>query len=178
MHIYVHARTQACTHTHTQPFYGPLGFCLGVPRWASIRKVKPGRENQSWFTGVRDSEWQWHRLGHMQICTLIQTHNHVSIPPLSLLFDGTDALLDAQPTASKHGRQLIFIPCVWISMKIKKTLLVFPMILINIIVPWRYDPSADDTHRKAANSTYTPWAIKKRAPFIFSITLANIDGFS
>jgi len=24
----------------------------------------------------------------------------------------------------------------------------------------------------------TPWAIKKRAPFIFSITLANIDGFS
>jgi len=27
-------------------------------------------------------------------------------------------------------------------------------------------------------SEYTPWAIKKRAPFIFSITLANIDGFS
>ena len=25
---------------------------------------------------------------------------------------------------------------------------------------------------------YTPWAIKKRATFIFSITLANIDGFS
>jgi len=23
----------------------------------------------------------------------------------------------------------------------------------------------------------TPWAIKKRAPFMFSITLANIDGF-
>jgi len=25
---------------------------------------------------------------------------------------------------------------------------------------------------------YTPWAIKKRALFIFLITLANIDGFS
>jgi len=25
---------------------------------------------------------------------------------------------------------------------------------------------------------YTPWSIKKRATFIFSITLANIDGFS
>jgi len=25
---------------------------------------------------------------------------------------------------------------------------------------------------------YTPWAIKKRAPLIFSITMANIDGFS
>ena len=34
--------------------------------------------------------------------------------------------------------------------------------------------------RKVVVSKYdtTPWAIKKRAPFIFSITLANIDGFS
>jgi len=29
------------THTHTQPLYGPHGFCPGLPRWASIRKVKP-----------------------------------------------------------------------------------------------------------------------------------------
>jgi len=29
------------THTHTQPFYGPLGFSLGLPRWACNRKVKP-----------------------------------------------------------------------------------------------------------------------------------------
>ena len=21
------------------------------------------------FTGARDSEWQWHQLGHMQVCT-------------------------------------------------------------------------------------------------------------
>ena len=27
-------------------------------------------------------------------------------------------------------------------------------------------------------SLYTPWSIKKCATFIFSITLANIDGFS
>jgi len=25
------------------------------------------------FTGARDSEWQWHQLGHMQVCTLLQT---------------------------------------------------------------------------------------------------------
>jgi len=25
------------------------------------------------FTAARDSEWQWHQLGHMQICTLPQT---------------------------------------------------------------------------------------------------------
>jgi len=25
------------------------------------------------FTEARDSEWQWHQLGRMQVCTLIQT---------------------------------------------------------------------------------------------------------
>ena len=45
-------------------------------------------------------EWQWHQLGHMQICTLTQTHNHASIPQLS--FYRPDALPAAQPTVSKH----------------------------------------------------------------------------
>jgi len=35
------------------------------------------------FTEARDSEWQWHHLGHMQVCTLLQTDNHASTPPLS-----------------------------------------------------------------------------------------------
>jgi len=34
------------------------------------------------FTEARDSEWQWHQLGHMQVCTSIQTDNHASTPPL------------------------------------------------------------------------------------------------
>jgi len=29
--------------THIQPFYGLLGYCQGLPGWASIRKLKPGR---------------------------------------------------------------------------------------------------------------------------------------
>jgi len=28
------------------------------------------------FTEARDSEWQWHQLDHMQVCTSLQTHNH------------------------------------------------------------------------------------------------------
>jgi len=28
-------------HTHTQPSYGPHGFCMELPRWASTGKVKP-----------------------------------------------------------------------------------------------------------------------------------------
>jgi len=43
----------------------------------------PERLNQSGLTAARDSEWQWHQLGHMQTYTLTQTHNHASIPPLS-----------------------------------------------------------------------------------------------
>jgi len=32
------------------------------------------------FTEARDSEWQWHQLGHMQICISLQTDNHASTP--------------------------------------------------------------------------------------------------
>jgi len=40
------------------------------------------------FTEARDSVWQWHQLGHMQVCTLLQTDNHASTPPLSFLQAG------------------------------------------------------------------------------------------
>jgi len=34
------------------------------------------------FIEARDSEWQWHQLSHMQVCTSLQTDNHASTPPL------------------------------------------------------------------------------------------------
>ena len=37
------------------------------------------------FTEARDSEWQWHQLGHMQVCNLLYTDNHASTPPLDRL---------------------------------------------------------------------------------------------
>jgi len=40
------------------------------------------------FTEARDSEWHWHQLGHMQICTSLETDNHTSSPPLSFLQAG------------------------------------------------------------------------------------------
>jgi len=55
--------------------------------------------SKSGFTGARDSEWQWHLLGYMQVCTSSQTtmpRSHHSV------FYRPDALPDAQPTASKH----------------------------------------------------------------------------
>ena len=52
------------------------------------------------FTEPRDIEWQSHQLGHMQVCTSLQTDDHASNP--SLGFYRPDALPVAQPTASKH----------------------------------------------------------------------------
>jgi len=40
------------------------------------------------FTEARDSEWQWHQLGQMQVCASLQAHNHASTPPLSFLQTG------------------------------------------------------------------------------------------
>jgi len=32
------------------------------------------------FTEARDSEWQWHQLGLMQVCTSLQIDNYASTP--------------------------------------------------------------------------------------------------
>jgi len=53
------------------------------------------------FTEVRDSEWQWHQLGHMQVCTSLQTDNLTPAPHHSVFYK-LDAIPAAQPTASKH----------------------------------------------------------------------------
>ena len=66
------------THTHTHPFNSPFSGSTQVSRY------QKGKTNLN-FTGARDSEWQWHQLGHMQVCTLLQTDNHASTPPLSFL---------------------------------------------------------------------------------------------
>ena len=76
------------THTHTRlngPFFGTT--------WVS--SYQKGKTNLD-FTEARDSEWQWHQPGHMQVCTSLQTDNHASTAPLSFL--------QAQPIASNHWR--------------------------------------------------------------------------
>ena len=62
-------------HTHTPPFNGPFSGTTQVSRYQN------GKTNLD-FTEARDSEWQWHQLGHMQVCTSLQTDNHASNPPL------------------------------------------------------------------------------------------------
>jgi len=54
------------------------------------------------FTEARDSEWQWHQLGHMQVCTSLQTVNNASNNTPVSFFNRPDALPAAQPTVLKH----------------------------------------------------------------------------
>jgi len=45
-----------------------------------VGRCQTGKTNLG-FTEARDSEWQW----HPQVCTLLQTDNHASTPPLMFL---------------------------------------------------------------------------------------------
>ena len=88
-------RHSVCS-AHTHPFNGFLSGTSRVSRY-QVQVLYLD------FTEARDSEWQCHQQGHTQVCTLLQTDNHASTPPLS--FYRPDALPATQPTASKHWRQ-------------------------------------------------------------------------
>ena len=51
--------THTYTHTHTHLFNGP---------YSGVSRYQKGKTNLD-FTEARDSEWQWHQLGHIQVCT-------------------------------------------------------------------------------------------------------------
>jgi len=52
-----------------------------------VSQYQKGKTNLD-FTEASDSEWQWHQLSHMQVCTSLQTDNHASTPPRSFLQAG------------------------------------------------------------------------------------------
>ena len=70
--IYNYAHARAHAHTFN-------GLLSGTTRVSQYQKDKTNLD----FTEARDSEW--HQLGHMQVCTLLQTDNHGSTPPLVFL---------------------------------------------------------------------------------------------
>ena len=91
-HIYI-------THTHTHIHNRLTTLCPGLPGWAGTRKVKP-----IWILLKQHTvSWQWHQLGHMQVCTLLQTDNHASSPPLSFFTGQMPFLLPNQHRQSTEG---------------------------------------------------------------------------
>jgi len=69
------------TDNYTHPFNGPFS---GTTRASRYQKDKTNLD----FTEARDSEWQWHQLVHMQVCTSLQTNNQATTPPLGFLQAG------------------------------------------------------------------------------------------
>ena len=55
------------THTLNDPLSGTT----------RVSRYQKGKTNLD-FTEARDSEWQWHQLGHMQVCTSLQADNHAT----------------------------------------------------------------------------------------------------
>jgi len=96
-------------NTHT-PFSSPFS---GTTRVSRYRKGKTDLD----FTEAGDSEWQWHQLGHMQVCTSLQADNHASTPPLSFLQTGCPS---CRPTNSikalkwrhKHCTEIVLGPLI------------------------------------------------------------------
>jgi len=85
------------TTTTTNPFNGPLS------RTTWVSWFQKGTTNLD-FTEARDSEWQWHQLSHMQVCTSLQTDNHAGTPPLSFFTGRMPFLLLNQQRQSTEGQ--------------------------------------------------------------------------
>jgi len=73
-----------------------------------VSRYQKGKTNLD-FTGAKDSERQWYQLGHMQVCTLLQTDNHASTSLLKF-FTGRMLFLppnqQCQSTKGKHKENI------------------------------------------------------------------------
>ena len=81
---------------HTHPLNGQFSGTTQVSRY------QKGKTNLD-FTEARDSEWLWHQLEHMEVCTSLQTDNHASTSPLSFFTGRMPFLPPNQQRQSTEG---------------------------------------------------------------------------
>ena len=86
-------------HTHTHLFNGPLS------RTTQVSWYRKGKTNLD-FTEARDSQWQWHQLGRVQVCTWLQTDNHASTPLLSFITGRMPFMPPNQQHQSTEGKYM------------------------------------------------------------------------
>jgi len=72
-----------------------------------ITRDEPVTRTNLDFIEARDSAWQWHQMGHMQIRTLPQSDNHDSTPSLSFLQAGCPS---SCPTNSIKALKALHLP--------------------------------------------------------------------
>jgi len=106
-------------HTHTHPFNGPLSGTTQVSQY------QKGKTNLD-FTEARDSEWQWHQLGHNTSLHLVpdrQPHQHPTTGRMPFLPPNQQrqstegkkfviCVVNLQRRYSNHGvKKRLFTPC-------------------------------------------------------------------
>ena len=93
-HIMKNPKGTYCSNTH--PFNSLSS------RTTRVSRYQKGKTDLN-FTEARDIEWQWHQLGHMQVCTSLHTDNHTSNPPLSFFTSRMPFLPPNQQRQSTEG---------------------------------------------------------------------------
>jgi len=66
-----------------------------------VGRYQKGKTNLD-FTEARDTEWQWHQLGRMQVCISLQTDDHASTSPLKF-FSGRMPFQQRQSTEGNNN---------------------------------------------------------------------------
>jgi len=79
----------------TLPQYTLSALTLLVGRQEGHPACKKSGGVLAWLFVWSDVQWQWHQLGHMQVCTSLQH-------PTTQFFYRSDELPATEPTASKH----------------------------------------------------------------------------
>jgi len=70
-----------------------------------VSRYQKGKTNLD-FTEAWDSEWQFNLVGHMQVCTSLQTDNPASTPLLSFLQAGCPSCHPTNSVKALKAQQL------------------------------------------------------------------------
>jgi len=82
-----------------------------TPGTTWVSQYQKGETNLD-FTEARDSKWQCHQLGHIQVCMSLQTDNHASTPPLTFLQAGCPP---CHPASSVRAlKEILYRPRVYL----------------------------------------------------------------
>ena len=84
--------------------HGAFNGLFSGTTWVS--RYQKGKTNLD-FTEARDSESQWHQLGHMQVCTSLQADNHRQYPTTLFLQAGCPSY---RPTNSVKALKAQYAP--------------------------------------------------------------------
>ena len=77
-----------------------------------VRRYRKGKTNLD-FTEARDSEWQWHHLGRMQVYISLLTDNHASTTPLSFLQAGCPSCHPVSSVKALKALLIKFLYLLW-----------------------------------------------------------------